>query len=62
MGVTAVLIDGGYIEKVLQHERTGAQVDFERLIPAMVDQGDAPTTTTASHTRVVLPHETLKSP
>ena len=40
MGVTAVFIDGGYLEKVLQHEHAGAQVDFERLVSAMVDQGD----------------------
>lgn len=40
MGVTAVFIDGGYLEKVLQHEHGSAQVDFERLVSAMVDQGD----------------------
>lgn len=35
MGVTAVFIDGAYLEKVLQHDHGRARIDFGRLVAAI---------------------------
>lgn len=37
MGVTAVFIDGAYLEKVLQHDHGSVRIDFGRLVAAMVE-------------------------
>lgn len=36
MGVSAVFIDGGYIDKVLQFEHAGARIDYSKLVRQMV--------------------------
>lgn len=36
MGVTAVFIDGAYLEKVLQHDHDKAKIDFKRFVDVMV--------------------------
>ena len=40
MGMTALFIDGAYLEKVLQHDHAKARIDFGKLAGAMVDEGD----------------------
>lgn len=37
MGVTAVFIDGAYLEKVLLHDHGKAKIDFGRLVDIMVE-------------------------
>ena len=37
MGVTAVFIDGAYLEKVLLYEHGKARIDFRRLVDVMVE-------------------------
>ena len=37
MGLTAVFIDGAYLEKVLQYDHDRAQIDFGRLVDIMVE-------------------------
>jgi uncharacterized LabA/DUF88 family protein len=36
MGVTAVFIDGGYLDKVLLHDHQSQRIDFEKLVAEMV--------------------------
>lgn len=36
MGVSAVFIDGGYIDKVLQFEHAGVRIDYSKLVRQMV--------------------------
>lgn len=40
MGMTAVFIDGGYLEKILLHDHGQARIDFGRLVEAMVEGDD----------------------
>lgn len=40
MGMTAVFIDGAYLEKVLRYDHARARIDFGRLAAAMVGEGD----------------------
>jgi uncharacterized LabA/DUF88 family protein len=40
MGVTAVFIDGGYLDKVLYHDHAGARIDFEGLARVMSQPDD----------------------
>lgn len=40
MGVTAVFIDGGYLEKVLLYDHGKARIDFGRLVATMVEGGE----------------------
>jgi len=35
MGVTAIFIDGGYLDKVLYYDHAGARIDFEGLVRLM---------------------------
>ena len=37
MGVAAVFIDGGYLEKILLHDHGKAKIDFGRLVDVMVE-------------------------
>ena len=37
MGVSAVFIDGGYLEKVLQHDHNEPKIDFEKLVHTMCE-------------------------
>ena len=37
MGVTAIFIDGAYLEKVLLHDHGRARIDFGRLVATMVE-------------------------
>ena len=37
MSMTAVFIDGGYLEKVLLHDHNKARIDFGRLVDVMVE-------------------------
>lgn len=40
MGMTAVFIDGAYLEKVLLYDHAKARIDFRRLTDVMVGEGD----------------------
>ena len=40
MGMTAVFIDGAYLEKVLQHDHAKAQINFGKLADTMVGEGN----------------------
>ena len=40
MGMTAVFIDGAYIEKVLRYDHANEKIDFGKLVNIMVDEGD----------------------
>ena len=40
MGMSAVFIDGAYLEKVLLHDHNRVPIDFGLLVAAMVDEGD----------------------
>jgi uncharacterized LabA/DUF88 family protein len=40
MGVTAVFIDGGYLDKVLYREHGNARIDFEKLARVMSEPDD----------------------
>ncbi len=37
MGIAAVFIDGGYLDKVLQYDHDGARIDYARLADAMCE-------------------------
>ena len=40
MGMTAVFIDGAYLEKVLLHDHGRASIDFKLLVATMIEEGD----------------------
>ncbi len=40
MGMTAVFIDGGYLDKVLRYDHAEPRIDFGKLAGAMVGEGD----------------------
>lgn len=35
MGICAAFLDGGYLEKVIQHDHDRASIDYEKLVAAM---------------------------
>ena len=40
MGVAAVFIDGGYLDKVLRYDHANRRIDYEGLVRAMVGEND----------------------
>lgn len=40
MGVTAVFIDGGYLDKVMWHDHPNRRIDYEGLVRTMVGDDD----------------------
>ena len=40
MSVTAVFIDGGYLDKVLYHDHANRRIDYARLVGAMTGDGE----------------------
>lgn len=40
MGVTAVFIDGGYLDKVLMYDHPGQRIDYEGLVRTMVGEDE----------------------
>ena len=40
MGVTAVFIDGGYLDKVTHRDHAGARLDFQKLAQVMSQLDD----------------------
>lgn len=40
MGIAAIFIDGGYLDKVLYYDFKGIRIDFEKLVSKMVGSDD----------------------